>query len=92
MNEYGWLIAGLTAASGMIAMFWSYVRSVWSQLSSHIIVTVQIDGRLAFAVNSYAWKRFKPTRYGRCAYTGWTMFVRPVKRAQLIAMNIRNQY
>jgi hypothetical protein len=88
MTDMGWLIAGGAALSGTIGMFWGYVKTLWAQLASYIIVTTAIEGRLTAAINMYAWKNFKPTRFGPRSYTGWSMFVRPVKRVQLIAMEL----
>jgi hypothetical protein len=76
MTDMGWLIAGGAALSGTIGMFWGYVKTLWAQLASYIIVTTAIEGRLTAAINMYAWKNFKPTRFGPRSYTGWSMFVR----------------
>ncbi|MHB9044390.1 MAG: AAA family ATPase [Pirellulales bacterium] len=88
MNEWGWLLAGGAAITGAITMFWSYVRSFWSQIASHIIVNCKVQGGLEQAVSMYCWQRYKTSPYGMRNYLGWTMFVRPVKRVQLIAMEI----
>jgi hypothetical protein len=86
MTDIGWLIAGGAAISGTIGMFWNYIKSLWAQLSSRVVVTTKIDGQLNSAVNMYVWQHFKPTKFGQNSYTGWSTFVRPVKRVQLIAM------
>ena len=54
MNEWGWLLAGGAAITGAITMFWSYVRSFWSQIASHIIVNCKVQGGLEQAVSMYS--------------------------------------
>ena len=88
MNQWGWIIAGSAAATGAITMFWGYIRSLWSQVSSYAVVTCKVQGGLQEAVSMYCWRHFKTSPYGMRNYLGWTMFVRPTKRIQLIAMEI----
>ncbi len=86
MNNYAWLIAGGAAATGVLSMSWGYIRSFWQQLASYIIVTCKIQGSLEEAVTMYFWNNFKTSPYGLRTYVGWTIFVRPSKRVQLVAM------
>lgn len=88
MNEWGWILAGGAAATGAITMFWGYIRSFWSQVSSYIIVTCKVQGTLEEAVSMYCWQHYRTSPYGLRSYLGWTMFVRPRKRVQLIAMEV----
>ncbi len=86
MNNYAWLIAGGAAATGVLSMSWGYIRSFWQQLASYIIVTCKIQGSLEEAITMYFWKNFRTSPYGLRTYVGWTIFVRPSKRVQLVAM------
>ncbi len=86
MNNYTWLIAGGAAATGVLSMSWGYIRSFWQQLASYIIVTCKIQGSLEEAITMYFWKNFRTSPYGLRTYVGWTIFVRPSKRVQLVAM------
>jgi len=86
MTNFGWLIAGSAAAAGFIGMFWGYVRSLWNQVSSRVIVSCEIRGRLAEATGMYFWRHFRVSRFGFRTFLGWLMYVRPVKRVQLIAL------
>lgn len=88
MHYWGWIIGGSAALTGAITMFFGYIRSLWSHIASHLIVHCQVKGGLEEAVSMYCWKNFKTSPYGMRTYLGWTMFVRPTKRVQLIAMEI----
>ena len=88
MNQWGWIIAGSAAVTGAITMFWSYIRSFWCQISSYAIVNCKVQGALEEAVSMYCWQHYRTSPYGLRSYLGWTMFVRPRKRVQLIAMEI----
>jgi hypothetical protein len=88
MNQWGWLIAGLAAATGTITMCWNYIRSFWTYVKSQVIVTCEIQGDLEEAVSMYCWTHFRHARLGIRSYLGWTIFVRPTKRVQLVGMEI----
>jgi hypothetical protein len=88
MNHWGWIIGGTAALTGALTMFWGYIRSFWTQVSSYLIVNCKVQGGLQEAVSMYCWQNFKTSPYGMRNYIGWTMFVRPKKRVQLIAMEI----
>src|SRR5271157_159721 len=91
MSEYGWLIAGGAALTGGLTMFWSYLKSFYQQIASHIIVSCDIRGRLNDAITLHCWKNLKTSPFGFRTYLGWSMYVRPVKRVQLIAMETVGQ-
>jgi hypothetical protein len=86
MNQWGWIIAGAAAMTGTFSMCWSYVKSFWTYMKSHVIVTCQVQGDLEEALSMYCWTHFKCSPFGIRNYVGWTIFVRPVKRVQLITM------
>jgi len=88
MDHWGWIIAGGAAATGFLATFWSYLRSLWQQLASRVIITCEVRENLAEAISMYCWQQFRSSRFGFRAYTGWSMYVRPKKRVQLIAMEV----
>ncbi len=88
MQHWGWIIGGTAALTGAITMFWGYLRGCWSQVSSYLIVNCQVKGDLQEAVSMYCWKHYLTSPFGQRSYLGWTIFVRPVKRIQLIAMEI----
>jgi hypothetical protein len=84
-----WLLAGGLVTG--ITMVWGYIRSLWQQAASHVIVTCDTRGRTADAVTLHCWKNFKCSRFGFRAYYGWHTFVRPVKRVQLVAIETVGQ-
>jgi hypothetical protein len=86
MSDWGWILAGGAAVTGFLGMFWGYVKSLWSQLASRLVMSCEIRGDLAEAVGMYFWQHFKVSRFGFRTYTGWSMYVRPVKQVQLIAL------
>ncbi len=88
MHHWGWILGGTAALTGAVTMFWGYLRGVWSQVSSYVVVSCRIQGGLQEAVSMYCWKHYKTSPFGLRSYLGWTMYVRPMKRVQLIAMEI----
>ena len=42
MTNWGWIIAGGAAASGFIGVFWNYIKSLWGQLASRVIVSCEL--------------------------------------------------
>jgi hypothetical protein len=91
MNQYGWLFAGGAALTGIIAMVWGYIRSFWQQVASYVIVSCDLRGKVADAVSTHCWKHFSTSKLGFRTYIGWSIFVRPSKRVQLVAMEIVGQ-
>ena len=59
MSDWGWILAGGAAVTGFLGMFWGYVKSLWSQLASRLVMSCEIRGGLAEAVGMYFWKHFK---------------------------------
>src|SRR5574340_495997 len=84
--QYGWLIAGAAALTGALSMGWGYVKGFWAQVANLFVVTVTIRGDLEEAVNMYCWRHYKASPWGFRTYLGCTIFVRPVKRVQVIGM------
>jgi hypothetical protein len=91
MSQSGWLIAGIAAFTGTMTMCWMYLTNTWSYVKSHLVVTCHIQGDLEEAVSMYCWRHFKHSPFGEKSFLGWTIFVRPVKRVQLIVMEIIGQ-
>ncbi len=88
MHHWAWILGGTAALTGALTMFWGYLRTFWLQISSYLIVTCKVQGRLEEAVSMYCWQHYKTSPFGVRSYLGWTMFVRPTKRVQLIAMEV----
>lgn len=82
MHYWGWIIGGSAALTGALTMFFGYIRSIWSHIASHLIVSCQVKGNLEEAVSMYCWKKYKTSPYGMRTYLGWTMFVRPTNPAR----------
>jgi hypothetical protein len=88
MSDWGWILAGGAAVTGFLGAFWGYIKSLWGQLASRVVVSCEIRGGLTDAMGMYFWQNFKVSRFGFRTYTGCSMYVRPVKRVQLIAMEV----
>lgn len=86
MTDYPWIFAGSAAALTLMASGWSYVRSFWAQLSSRLVVTVQVTGFQSEALQLLLREKFVPSRLGPREYVGWLLHVRSRRRTQLIAM------
>lgn len=79
-------IGGLAAGIGFVGMFWRTAWNAINQLRSRVITSVCVDGPLVDAVSHYCWEHFKPTRFGARFYLGWYVFVRKVRRSQLVPL------
>jgi hypothetical protein len=88
MEGWGWIIAGGAAATGAVTMFWGYIRNIWSQIISYVIVTCENKGLVEEAISSYLWNHFKSSAYGTKTFMGFLMFVRPTSRVQAVGMEI----
>ena len=83
----GWAVGG-AAAFGLVASCWSYVRSLWQQVSSRIIVHVRVSGYESDAVQLFLKEQFEASRFGPRHYTGWLLHVQPRNRTQLVPMEV----
>ncbi len=84
----GWWFAGGAAVLTVAATGWGYVRTVWQQVASHIVLRVTLSGYVADALLLYLKTHFQPSRFGPREYLGWMLFVRPRRRVQLVPMEI----
>ena len=73
MSDWGWILAGGAAVTGFLGMFWGYVKSLWSQLASRLVMSCEIRGGLAEAVGCTSGSTSgspvlasAPTLAGRC--------------------------
>lgn len=86
MFEGAFVYAGAAAALTLVASGWGYVRSFWAQLSSRLVVTVQISGFQSEALQLLLREKFTASRVGPREYVGWLLHVRSRRRTQLVAM------
>lgn len=86
MTEFPWMYAGGAAALTLLASGWGYIRSFWAQISSRLIVTVEVAGFQAEAIQLLLREKFEPSRMGPREYIGWLLHVRSRRRTQLVAM------
>lgn len=84
----GWIVAGGAAALTVVATCWSYVRNVFLQIGSRVVITVTVSGYQAEAVKLYLKTHFKASQWGPRSYLGWMLFVRPRQRVQLVPMEV----
>jgi hypothetical protein len=79
---YGTLLTG--AAIGLLAAFWSKLKALAWRFASFFVVSFTVEDVTAIAVAEYLWRHGKRSRYGQKAYGGYSMFVKPVDREQLV--------
>ena len=91
MTDFPWIFAGGAAALTLLASGWGYVRSFWAQLSSRLIVTVQVTGFQSEALQLLLREKFTASRVGPREYIGWLLHVRSRRRTQLVAMETIGQ-
>ena len=86
MFEGALAYAGIAAGVTLLASGWCYVRNFWAQISSRLVVTVQITGFQSEALQLLLREKFVPSRMGPREYIGWLLHVRSRRRTQLVAM------
>lgn len=79
-------VGGLAVGIGFLGMFWRTFWSFFQQLRSRIITTTTVSGALVDATTHFCWEHFKATRFGARKYLGWYVWVRKVRRSQLIPL------
>lgn len=80
-----WLIP-LLAVGGILGAGWKYVRLVWGRITSLVIINVELEGSLYFEALIYFWENYKCMPVNPRKFTGFHLFVKNMRRAQLIAM------
>ena len=86
MPEDALFYAGGAALLTFLASGWGYIRSFWSQVTSRLIVTVQVSGYQSEALQLLLRERFSVSRLGSREYIGWLLHVPSRRRTQLVAM------
>lgn len=86
MPEDALFYAGGAAVLTFLASGWNYVRSFWSQMTSRLIVTVQVSGYQSEAIQLLLREHFQVSRLGPREYIGWLLHVPSRRRTQLVAM------
>jgi len=88
MSDWAWIVAGGAAATGFLGAFWGYVKGFWQSIASFAIVSSEVRGSLSDAVTFHFWHGFKTSPLGLRCYIGWWEYVRPVKRRQVVPMEV----
>ena len=83
-----WLYAGGAAAVGLLATGWGYLRGAMQYVSSWLIIAVTVKGYQSDAVQLHLRERFSASRFGPRQYTAWLLHVRPLRRTQLVSMEV----
>ncbi|HZP88580.1 MAG TPA: AAA family ATPase [Burkholderiales bacterium] len=81
-------IWGGLGAGALIVAAWGQLRMAAIKLVSTVVVRVKIQRPLATAIASYCFKNLRRSPIGLLAFAGSEMFVRPLKRHQLVAYEI----
>lgn len=71
------MLLGGGAALGILASCWSYVRSVWSYVSSFVVVSFEAYGSVGSAILCYCQEHGKASRFGVKSFIGCMAYVRP---------------
>jgi len=89
MNTLGWLgLAGLGAA---VTAGWSYIKTLWMQISGLLIVTFVVEYGAAEALLIYLGDNLRLVRVGPRLYHGTYFHVKSLNRVQLVAFELLNQ-
>ena len=83
-----WLFAGGAALTGLIATCWSYLQSIYQYVISWLIITVTVQGYQSDALQLYLRDKFTASKFGPRVYVAWLLHVRPVRRTQLVSMEV----
>ncbi len=83
-----WLFAGGAALTGLVATCWSYLQSIYQYIISWLIITVTVQGYQSDALQLYLRDKFTASKYGPRVYVAWLLHVRPIRRTQLVAMEV----
>lgn len=86
MEWFGWVNVGVIAALGFVGVFWRTFLNIFTQLRSRVITRISVNGPLVAAVGYYCWNHYKPSQFGYRRYLGWYVWVRKVRRSQLIPL------
>lgn len=83
-----WFVAGgaLAVFIGLLSSSWSYLQALWQQLSSRLIVNIEVTGWQALAVRAYLNKVSSRSIWGPRAYGAAMVYYRPTSRCQLVAL------
>lgn len=82
-NTWAWLGGGAVIAA--LASVWSYIRNVWTQLLSRLIVTMNFNDAIACRAVEYAlWHSFTPSRFGMPHYKAFICRVRAIGRIRTV--------
>ncbi|QDT17427.1 hypothetical protein [Alienimonas californiensis] len=84
----GWQFAGGAAALTLIAATFGKVREFLTHLTRIAIVSVNVRGYQAEAVLLELRSSFRTSKWGPKSYLGWMLHVRPVRRVQLVPMEV----
>ena len=83
-----WLFAGGAALTGLIATGWGYLRSLYQYFLSWMIISISVQGYQSDAVQLYLREKFTASKFGPRVYAAWLLHVRPVRRTQLVSMEV----
>ena len=84
--ENAWFYAGSAAFLGVIASCWQHLRAMFLQISSHMVISVSVNGFQSEAIQLLMREHFCASRFGPRQYIGWLLHVQPRHRTQLVAM------
>jgi hypothetical protein len=84
----GWQFAGGAAALTLIAATFGKLREFLTHLTRVAIVSVTVRGYQAEAVLLELRSSFRTSKWGPRSYLGWMLHVRPVRRVQLVPMEV----
>ena len=84
----GWQFAGGAAVFALIGAMWGRLREAAAMLARALVVTVTVRGFQAEAVLLELRANYRTGAWGPRSYLGWMLHVRPVRRVQLVPMEV----
>lgn len=80
-QQFIWIAAiGTAVASG-----WRYILALWNSISSLVVLKVEVKDMLAYEILGYLWDSTHPQPLNPRKFDCWYMFVKTVRRNQMVA-------
>lgn len=80
-----WLLP-VIALGGIAGVGWRYVKLIWGYATALVIVNVELEGILSIEAMIYCWENFKALTMNPKKFSGFHLYVKRLKRSQLVAL------
>jgi len=87
-----WYWMGGIAFLTLVATCFGYIRTLYLHLFSRVVQTLTVSGFQADAALLYLRHHYSVSRFGPRTYLGWKLFYRPIRRVQLMPMEVTSEH